>query len=659
MGIHFGVDYYPEHWPKERWATDVKLMKEMGIQVVRMGEFSWFNMEPAEGEFHFDWLEEVIALLDNSGIKTILGTPTAAPPAWIIEKNPDIQPIDSFGNIRHFGGRHHDCQCNPAYKEHVRRFVEAYTNKFANNSGVIGWQVDNELGTLFDLCHCPNCTNSFQNWLEKKYQNINTLNESWGTAFWSQGYNNFSQIQTPKQTAVGSNPSQLLDWKCFKSDMVVEFAALQTDIIRRNCPNHFITHNYMCMDNKVDYYKLGELFDFVSNDMYPSGNWHEMPHEQNHELAADHDIVRAFKKQPFWMMEMQSGAGGWETISHAIDPGEMSVWAVQAIAHGADAILFFRWRTCALGTEQFWHGIIGHSGIPGRTYYEAQKLIDTFGKHMDDIEGSMPVAEVGIVHSYRQNYALDIQPNHPDLDYRKQLYKYYRGFYDKQIPVDFVQPTDDFSKYKLIVAPLQYLMNPDLEKHYIDYVSNGGHLILTMRTGVKDENNLCMTGQYLPGNLSEICGITIPEYDCLYEKNCMVSFEKKEYTVEKWADIIEKNTAETIGSYSSNFYRGKPAITKNNYKDGCVWYVGCEPSEELMQAFIASIAWDCELKSLGNTDSEVELMTRTKGETTYLFVINHSNELKTYKLHQAYTLLEGDREGQLLPYEVQLLVKKD
>lgn len=400
MGIHFGVDYYPEHWPRERWETDAKLMQEMGVQVVRMAEFSWFKMEPAEGEFHFEWLEEAVALLDKYGIKSILGTPTAAPPAWIIEKNPEIQPIDRQGRRRHFGGRHHDCQSNQTYRAHIKRFVTAMSQKFADNPGVIGWQIDNELGNSHgDLCMCDSCKARFQKWLEEKYKTIEALNDAWGTAFWSQGYNSFSQVSTPLITAVGENPSAMLDWKCFCSDLIVDFAKWQADIIRENCPKHFITHNYMCFDNKVDYYDLGELLDFVSNDIYPAGHWQKQPHQPESELAASHDVIRGYKKKPFWMMEQQSGMAGWEIMGRALEPGQMSAWAMQSVAHGADAVVFFRWRTCAMGTEQYWHGILGHSGNPGRIYREAKQLTHTFAKYMDEFEGSMPNPEVAIVHN--------------------------------------------------------------------------------------------------------------------------------------------------------------------------------------------------------------------------------------------------------------------
>lgn len=658
MGIHFGVDYYPEHWPRERWETDAELMQEMGVQVVRMAEFSWFKMEPREGEFHFEWLEEAIALLDKHGIKTILGTPTAAPPAWIIEKNPEIQPIDTQGRVRHFGGRHHDCQSNPTYRAHIKRFVTHMSQRFANNPGVIGWQIDNELGNSHgDLCMCDSCKARFQQWLEKKYGDIETLNDAWGTAFWSQGYNTFSQISTPLITAVGENPSAMLDWKCFCSDLIVDFAKWQADIIRENCPNHFITHNYMCFDDKVNYYDLGELLDFVSNDIYPAGYWQEQPHQPDSDIAASHDVVRSYKKKPFWIMEQQAGIAGWGTMARALDPGQMSVWAMQSVAHGADAVVFFRWRACAMGTEQYWHGILGHSGRPGRTYEEAKKLIHTFAPHMDEFEGAMPKPEVAIVHSFRQNYAFQIQPNHPDLRYVEHLKKYYKAFYDKKIPVDFVQDSDDLSQYKLVIAPLQYLMTPELEQHYIDYVEAGGHLVLDMRAGVKDANNICMTDRELPGRLGDLCGIEIPEYDCLFSKECRVLFGKREYPVSKWADIITLTDAKMIAEYTTSFYKQTPAVTENVYGQGKAWYVGTQPGAELMDELVEYFTQESDVERLGTAQDGVELMTRESDGQVWLFVINHTNEEKVYHLNDTYRLLEGEREEYLKPYEVQLFVK--
>ena len=246
MSAYFGVDYYPEHWPRERWETDARMMRDMGIGIVRMAEFSWAKMEPSEGDFRFEWLDEAIRVLSRHGIRTVLGTPTAAPPAWIIEKDPDILPVDEQGLRKHFGGRHHDCQSNPAYRAHVRRFVTAMASHFSDSPDVIGWQIDNELGNSHEnLCLCEHCARAFRDWLKIRYGGIESLNEAWGTAFWSQQYSSFDQVPAPLVTPTAHNPSLLLNWKRFCSDLVADFLKMQSDILRAHCPNQFVTHNMM------------------------------------------------------------------------------------------------------------------------------------------------------------------------------------------------------------------------------------------------------------------------------------------------------------------------------------------------------------------------------------------------------------------------------
>ena len=657
MGIHFGVDYYPEHWSEERWETDVKLMEELGIQVVRLAEFSWFKMEPEEGRFDFGWLDRIIGLLDEHGIKSVLGTPTAAPPAWIIRKNPEIQPIDRYGRVRHFGGRHHDCQSNKIYREHIRRFVTAYAEHFADNPGVIGWQIDNELGTHFDeMCMCDSCAESFRSWLSDKYKDIGALNEAWGTAFWSQGFRDFSEVTPPYLTATGENPSQMLDWKLFVSDLVVDFAKLQVDIIRKICPGHFITHNYMNLSNRVNYYDLGELLDFVSDDIYPAGSWQKQPHQPNHEMAACYDAVRGYKKKNYWMMEQQAGMAGWATMGRALAPGEISAWAMQAVAHGADAIVFFRWRTCALGTEQYWHGILGHSGNPGRNYDEIKTLIERFLPVMEMIEGSMPQPEVAMVHSFRQNYAIDIQPNHPELNYTEHLMGLYKPLFDRNVPVDFVRATDPLEGYKLVVAPLQYLMTEEIADNYKSYVNQGGNLILDMRAGVKDAHNICMTEAELPGLLKDICGIEIPEYDCLYEKEGRVEYKEGVYDIAKWADIIELKGAEPLASFAQDFYEGSPAVTVNQYGKGRVWYIGTEGSPEFLNVLFEDILSESGIRGIGKSPEGVELSIREKGGRKWLFANNLTEESKSFKLTGTWRLLVGERERELQPFETQVYI---
>lgn len=653
--IHFGTDYYPEHWPKERWETDARLMKAMGIKVVRMAEFSWHKMEPQEGAYCFDWLEDILAILEKYGIKAILGTPTAAPPAWLVNKYPDILPVDKQGITRGFGGRHHDCQSNQNYRRYIAKIVTAMADQFATNPNVIGWQIDNELGNSHqDLCMCDSCRTAYQKWLKKKYGSIDVLNKAWGTYFWSQEYNSFEEIFTPKITAAGENPSAMLDWKCFCSDLIVDFQQMQINIIREKCPNHFITHNFMGFSDVVDYFDLGEKLDFVSHDQYPGLS----VTTKNYELSAGLDLMRGIKGQTYWIMEQQAGITGWQTMGRNPAPGQLSTWAFQSIVHGADSIVFFRWRTCTAGTEQYWHGILPHSGNPGRRYFELQKLIEKMNLYMDEMKNSMPRCEVAIVFSYRQDFAIHIQPQHPELKYIEQLTKYYEALYKNNIPVDFIQDDADFTKYKLVIEPLQYLMNPKLEKRYFDYVEQGGHLILTMRTGVKDPHNICMSDRELPGKLGDLCGIEVLEYDCLNDVQVKVRWSQKELVGNKWADIITLKKAAVLATYGSEFYAGSACITENNYGAGKAYYVGTEPERELMKIFMEYVAKGANISSLGRSDDGVELMIREDDCNQWIFVMNYGSNASSYQVPDGYELVIGEKVGVLQGYESHLYVRR-
>ena len=627
--MKFGVDYYPEHWPKERWAYDAKLMIETGIEVVRLAEFAWAKLEPEFGKFDFEWLDEAIEILSKEGIKVILGTPTPTPPVWIIEEHPDILPMDVNGTRLGFGGRHHDCQSNENYLNHIRRFVRIMAKHYSNNSHVVGWQIDNEFGNSHQkLCTCDSCKHAFHVWLKKKYTTIDKLNEAWGTVFWSQTYNRFDQIPAPLPTPNAHNPALLLDWKRFASDLIVEFQKIQVDIVREECPNHFITHNFMGFFDKTDYFDLAKDLDFVSHDQYP------MHFREGSDLtpspmrsAAALDLIRGMKQKPFWIMEQQSGPSGWEVIGATPRPGQLKLWTYQSIAHGADTVVYFRWRTCLFGTEEYWHGILPHSGEPSRRYDEVKKGIQDISPVMDEFKGHTSEAEAGILFSYDQEWAFQIQPHHPDLNYVKHIQGYYKAFHEANIPVNFLSEEEDFSKYKLLIAPLMFLMTPELEAKLEKYVADGGHLVLTMRTGVKDWNN-AVAPKTLPGDISQVVGIKIYDYDCLREIKQDICWTKGESTdvedISKWCDIITLDGAEALAVYRSEFYQGTPAITSNSYKGGVGYYVGTELGPNMMKQFVGYAVDKVDIRAIMATPVGVEAARRRKGNTDYVFLLNHN-----------------------------------
>ncbi len=659
----FGVDYYPEHWPRERWVTDARMMREMGIQIVRMAEFSWQMFEPSEGDFHFEVMDEAISILANEGIDVILGTPTAAPPAWIIERNPEIQPVNSWMEQRYFGGRHHDCQSNPTYRMHIKRYVTAFAEHFAKHPAVVGWQVDNELGNSHgDFCFCPSCEHRFRTWLKNKYQTINALNAAWGTAFWSQGYDSFEQIHGPRATASGGyNPGHWMDWKRFTSDLVCEFHQFQADILRAAAPDKFITHNLMGFCAKPSYYDLGNQLDFASHDQYPGGHFHARHDEYRADFqAAELDFIRAVKNQKsFWIMEQQSGVTGWEILGRAPYPGQIPLWAMQSVAHGADTIVFFRWRSCAMGTEQYWHGILPHNGVPGRYHREISAMMAKYKPLLEKIAGSVPRSEIAILRSYDQEWAFEYQPHHPDHRYIQHLMTYYKALHRRNIPCDFVGEDFDWSAYKVLIAPLQFLMSEKHAAKLREYVKNGGRLVLTWRSGVKDENNYCHTSGAVPCLVDDMAGASLAEYDCLRDCEGKVILNGVEYACRHWCDILDVNTADVLATYAHEFYAGTPAITRNSWESGAVYYVGTTMSPELAEAFIDVLAKDASIAPLMDTPHGVEAAHRMVDGKRCLFLLNHNREEQTVAVPDAYRTWDGaEWHGIIGPMGVQVFIEE-
>lgn len=659
---NFGVCYYPEHWKEERIEKDICLMKEMGISYVRLAEFSWHKMEPVEGQFDFSWLNDVINKFAAEGISCILGTPTAAPPAWLMNKYPEIFPVNDMGVRVTFNGRHHDCQSNKIYREYVKKIVTAMAKEFGHNSNVSGWQIDNELGNGHgDLCYCDSCRQAFIEWLKNKYETVDNLNKAWGCAFWSQEYNDFNEVFLPAHTAAGKNPSTELDFKRFCSDLIVDFSKIQIDIIKEYSENQFITHNCMGFADKVNYYDLARDLDFVCHDQYPGGFYLKMPHEDNAFLAQTLDLMRGFKNKNFWIMEQQAGPTGWNIMGRTPAPGQLSLWTSQAIAHGADKITYFRWRTATFGTEQYWHGILPHSGKPGRRYDELKYTISRYDELLDEIKDLGSGAKVAIVYSYDNYHALNIQPHNPDLSYVSVLSDYYRAFYDLKIEVDMVSEMADFSKYKLVIAPLQYIVTPQIKQHYDEYVSNGGHLCFTFRSGVKNENNICFSDGELPGLLSEMAGIEINDYDCLRDTEVAIDLGQYSGRGNLFADIITLKEAESAGVYTTEYYSGETAVSVNNYGKGIVYYVGTELDDNLLNKLVFSMARQAEIEvKYKELERGIEVASRVSDEKIYIFFLNHNSFVARInkELLNDMELFIGENDGLLEPYGTAVYIKE-
>jgi len=661
--FRFGVDYYPEHWPEERWPIDAQLMAEAGFNVVRLAEFAWSKMEPTEGKFDFEWLDRAIAILHSHNINVILGTPTASPPPWLMQSSHELFRVREDGIRVTFGNRREYCPNHPLYYRYTDRIVNEIGDHYANHPAVIGWQIDNEFG---DRCYCPICAQKFQTWLKSRYEALDDLNQKWGTIFWSHVYNDWTEIPVPLTTGGSPNPGLALDYYRFCSDSYVAYQQLQIDILRAKCPNHFITHNFMGFKyDKLNYFDLARNLDFVAWDIYPRMQWTMEQGVDPSANALNHDAMRGLKRRNFWVMEQQAGSGGWEILSVTPRPGELRLWAYQSIAHGADGILFFRWRTARFGTEQYWHGLLDHDGQPSRRYEEIKRMGQEIQQVGDKILGSQVKPTVAMILSYDSRFAFQIQQNNPYFNYPEHFHQIYRVFYQQHASIDIITAQADLSSYKLVIAPALHLVTTEIAENLTRYVQEGGTLVLTQRAGVKDESNM-VVNQRLPGLLAEVCGIEIEEYDSLSSQmeNGMefVIPELSDHDcvpVGVLCDILKPTSANVVARYTQDYYAGKPAMTLNQYGRGRVVYVGAVGDGQLYDVLAKWLLRLTGIQQTFATPSGVEVGQRVDGNKSLHFILNHNTRSEIIHIENPsrnllnQMELKGDVE--VAPHEVLIL----
>ncbi|MFD0673259.1 beta-galactosidase [Cohnella sp. GCM10027633] len=644
----FGVCYYPEHWPEERWETDARLMKEAGINVVRVAEFAWSKFERYEGRYDFDWLDRSIAILQDAGIQVVLGTPTATPPKWLMDKHPDIYMKDAKGIVRGFGHRRHYCYNNPNYRVRVTDIVTRMANHYGRHEAVIAWQIDNEFGcTDTTRCYCDNCKSAFREWLRAKYGDIDSLNESWGTVFWSQIYNDFEQIELPGYTVFPlHNPGMELDFRRFSSDSAASFQQLQLDILRERAPGVPLTHNMMGMFNEIDCFKLSEPLDFASLDTYPNLMFTDKPDPRN--SAIHLDATRGFKDANFWVMEHQSGAPGGNLLFPTPKPGELRKWTYQSVARGADAIVYFRWRTCLFGAEQSWHGLLPHDGIPGRRYEEAAATGRELQALWPLLEGSRTVSEIAIIRSYDNEWALEIQPQTIDHHYDRHFKTYYKYFYDQRIPVDIVSEHADFGKYKLVVLPHFMMADHGTAEKIEAFVAAGGTVVLDVRSGIKRFDNR-MEERTFPGPYRELLGVRVSDYGTIRKNETLriADANGREGQGTTWYDELTLEGAEAIAWFAEDYVSGKPAAARNAFGEGHAYYFGVGADPGLMKSLMEPVVRDAgvvPIDGIEAPDADVELMCRQTQDRRYVFAINHAAEEKEIDLSCSMTVVpSGER----------------
>ena len=644
--MKIGVDYYPEHWDKSMWESDASLMAETGVKVVRLAEFAWSRLEPREGEYDFSWLDEVIELFASKGIDVVLCTPTNCPPLWIYEKYPDAIQTGRDGRKIAIGIRGHRCYNNPDFLMLSDRIIELLSDRYKDNKAVVAWQIDNELEANF--CFCETCINRYREWLKDKYQTLDNINKAYKNNVWSGEYSSWAQVNPPfgSYNYAWYNPAFMLDFNRFASDDAIEYIKRQRDIIRKTCPDTKITTNTWFCENMIDFYKEFSELDFVSYDNYPTTKIPENS-EECYSHAFHLDLMRGIKKQNFWVMEQLSGGmGSWAPMSRMPSPGMIKGCSLQAYAHGADTVVHFRWRTAVGGAEMHWYGLIDHSNIPGRRFFEFQELCKT-AKTLEDLSGTKIKSEVAILYSTDSEYAFKIQPQTDSMYYLEQLKLLHNAFLSFGVNVDIINEKDSYEGYKIIAAPELYITDKSAANRLYEAAQNGVSVILTNRCGVKDEHNNCIMSP-LPTVYDKLVGAYVEEYDPIGYGSVDVRFADGEVLKAKqWCDILKTETAEPIAYYDGEYFKGKCAVTKNNVGKGTAFYIGTVGEKKLYKKIVKEAL---KLSGAGFIDEipdGIEITTRESKDKKARFIFNNTDKEKTFELFGEKLLLK--------PFEMKIL----
>jgi beta-galactosidase len=574
--LTLGVCDYPEHVDKSQWPLHAKQQKELGFTYIRLAEFSWAKIEPRDGQYDWQWLDEAIEIYVAQGLKIVLGTPTATPPAWLIDKIPEILPVDEIGQIKKFGSRRHYDHASEVYRKECTRIVRKMAERYGQHPAVLGWQTDNELGHEGTAVSYGGASaDAFPLWLKNKYGELADLNQAWGTAFWSQDYSSWSQITPPNQTAVRqANPSQALDYQRFCSDMIVEFQELQIAILRECSPGRFITHNYVIFAAEFDLYKASENLDFVSWDSYPIGmleyfaTWEsegvktEFARTGHPDLVSlNHDLYRGLKNgKDFWVMEQQCGHANWAQYNPLPAEGAVQLWTAQAWAHGASSVIYFRWRASHMAQEIMHSGLLQQDGRPDRGYAEA-KDFPSEEYALDKVN-----AKVALLHDYNSMWIYDQQKHNQDLGYWYQFIHFYSALRSMGIDVDIIHPEQlEVGQYSMVVAPALTLITDSIAQKL---KSSAQHcpLILGPRTGFRTDSGLVpANGQF--SLLQDLVGIRLNNFDSMrptLQQYLQGSNGGIKHVAKLWCESYQLDGAQAIYHYADGPLQGQAGVTQKD-----------------------------------------------------------------------------------------------
>jgi beta-galactosidase len=650
--LYLGTAWYPEQWPESRWDADLELMEQAHVRFVRIGEFAWSRLEPAKGQYHLDWMNRAIRAAERHNIAVVIGTPSAAPPAWLTTEYPETLRIEEDGKRAQHGNRQQFDWSNPKYRELARNMAMQEARRFGHDPNVIGWQIDNEYA---NASYGPSTQAQFQQWLKARYGTLDNLNARWTTAYWSQTYTDWSQI--PIETRPG-NPGLLISWKRFVSDTWRSYQKNQLDVIRANSdPRQFITTNMMGFFDAYDHYTVAQDLDMASWDDYVGTG--QLDPVSN---GAKHDLTRGFLRKNFWVMETQPGSVNWSPDNNALNKGEVRAMAWHDIGHGADAVSYWQWRSDLNGQEEYHGTLLGADGNPNPLYPEVAQTGADFAKAGPALAGTTVQSDVAILHSYEAYWAIDWQRHNKAFNPLETMVTWYGAVRALTHSVDIVSPSVSLSQYKLVVAPALNLITEPQAKNLIEYVQNGGHLVLTQRSGMKTVDNGLYT-QLQPGPLADLLGGHVAQFYAL-DSTVPVSGTWGAGTTKVWADMLSTTNPETkvlmrYGKTPLGWLDGQPAAITRQVGKGRITYIGAALEGEPLAAAAKWMIADAGVKpEFGALPPGVDLYIRKDAKHEVWILINFGKAPETVALPTGFTDVLGTNENAALhtarlnPYDV-------
>ena len=621
--ILYGGDYNPNQWPKEIWEQDMVYFKDARINSATINVFSWAKIQPAEDTYYFDELDEIVEMLSKENYDIVLATSTGAMPAWLYKKYPEVARTDYFGRHHKFGQRHNHCPNSLVFQKYAKALVEKLAERYAHNPHVTCWHISNEYG---GECYCENCEKAFRVWLKNKYGTIEAVNKAWNMEFWGHTVYDWDEIVLPNALGDGMENGTdtafaglSVDYRRFMSDSMLENYKMERDVVRRYNPDTIITTNLMGTYKFLDYFKWAKEMDIVSWDNYPSYNtpWSF--------TAMSHDLMRGLKDAPFMLLEQTPSQQNWQPYNSLKKPGQMRAQSIQTMAHGADTVQFFQLRRSVGGCEKFHGAVIGHVGHNNtRVFREVKQLGEELERLGTSTLGSVNQADVGIIFDWDNYWALDYTSGPTeDLKYVDQIHHYYKFFYDNNIGVNMIPVDADFSKYKIVVAPVLYMVKEGMKEALTKFVENGGILITTFMSGLVNESDNVHLGGY-PGPLRELAGIWVEEIDALApeQTNTITFTDGTRMTCNLLCDLMHLEGAQLLASYDENFYAGMPAITKNTFGKGCTYYIGTNMGQEGIDKVLKMATQQANVHPVVKEPTALEVVCRKTADSTHYYIFN-------------------------------------